>query len=249
MSVFNQSRESAVFKKILPVMSAVLICSLVLLFATSLYAEKGIRVSYLKGGVFSGKTQNGPWKHLITGATIKTGDFIKTDESGIAEFIMPDQSVVRLAQNTRLNLDQVSFPKEGLRKFSATLLVGKMCAKVAKAMAGFRGGEFSARTHTAVIGVRGTVYNLEAGDDKSTDISVYKGKVSVGPPSMVAGGPKEEMSWPKEVSEKKWEEIILGKLQRLHIGADGKPGKPQSFDPKKEKDEWVIWNQKRDAGK
>jgi len=64
---------------------------------------------------------------------------------------------------------------------------------------------------------------------------------------MVEGGQKEEIAWPLPVSEKKWEEIIIGKLQRLHIGPDGKPGKPISFDPLKEKDEWVIWNQKRDA--
>lgn len=237
------------YKRILPVMSAGLICSLVLFFATNLYAEKEIRVSYLKGGVFSGKTQTGPWKDLITGTTLKTGDFIRTDENGMAELIMPDQSVVRLAQNTRMNLDHISFPQAGPRKFLATLLVGKMWAKVAKTSAGFRGGDFSARTPTAVIGVRGTVYNLKAGDDKSTNIYVYQGRVSVGPPSMVSGGPKQEMAWPKEVSEKKWEEIILGKLQRLHIGADGRPGKPQSFDPIKVRDEWVIWNQKRDAGK
>jgi len=95
--------------------------------------------------------------------------------------------------------------------------------------------------------VRGTTYNLKAAADKSTEISVYQGKVGVGPPLLVEGGPKEEMAWPIQVSEKKWEEIILGKLQRLYIGPDGTPGKPESFDPLKEKDEWVIENQKRDA--
>ena len=67
------------------------------------------------------------------------------------------------------------------------------------------------------------------------------------PPLIVEGGPKEEIEWPAEVSEKKWEEIILRQFQKLHIGPDGRPGKPESFDPEEEKDEWVIWNQERDS--
>jgi hypothetical protein len=57
---------------------------------------------------------------------------------------------------------------------------------------------------------------------------------------------EDEIAWPAEVSEKKWAEIILARLQRLHIGADGKPGKPASFDPSLEKDEWTVWNLERD---
>ena len=55
------------------------------------------------------------------------------------------------------------------------------------------------------------------------------------------------MAWPAQVSEDEWEEIVLGKLQRLHIGPDGKPGKPVKFDPARKTDEWTAWNMERDA--
>jgi hypothetical protein len=71
--------------------------------------------------------------------------------------------------------------------------------------------------------------------------------VGVGPPLLVEGGPKKEMAWPDQVPEKTWEEIILIKHQRLHIGPTGVPGQPKSFDPKKETDDWTLWNLKRDS--
>ena len=109
-----------------------------------------------------------------------------------------------------------------------------------------RKGRFDIQTRTAVAGVRGTVYDLRTAADKSTDIRVHTGRVAVGPALVVAGGPKKEMDWPGQVTEQEWEEIILGKLQKLHIGPDGKPGKPTSFDPQIERDEWTDWNMERD---
>jgi len=79
-------------------------------------------------------------------------------------------------------------------------------------------GTFHTETPSAVAGVRGTAYNLKVAADQSTDISVYEGEVCVQPPLIVKGGPKEEIEWPGEVSEKRWEETILGQFQRLHIG-------------------------------
>ena len=78
-------------------------------------------------------------------------------------------------------------------------------------------------------------------------MSVYQGTVGVSQSVISKGADREEISWPAEVSEKKWEEIILVRLQRLFIGSDGVPNKPESFDPVKEKDEWADWNLKRDV--
>ena len=76
---------------------------------------------------------------------------------------------------------------------------------------------------------------------------MVEGRVGVAPPLVEAGAAKEEMAWPTEVSEKQWEEIIVSKLQRLRIMADGTPGKPEPFDPDTEKDAWIDWNRNRDA--
>jgi hypothetical protein len=107
-------------------------------------------------------------------------------------------------------------------------------------------GKFETNTKTAVAGVRGTVYSVKAGEDNSSEFSVYEGQVGVGPPLIAQGAEKKEIAWPQEVSEAKWKEIVLSRLTRLKVGPDGKPGKPEPFDPAKEKDDWVKWNQERD---
>jgi hypothetical protein len=215
---------------------------------SEVFAAEAIMVTYQKGEVFISSNREGPWKPLKKEMTIIVGNFVKTGKQGTVELKMPDDSTMRLAPNTLFSLNQSDFVKKKPRRFSSKLFFGKVWAKVSKTMGRLRGrGTFNTRTPTAVCGIRGTIYDLRVAANNSTDILVYEGKVGVGPALLVEGGPKEEMSWPGEVSEKKWEEIILGKLQRLHIGPDGKPGKPKSFDPAKETDEWTLWNRERDA--
>jgi len=237
---------TARIKKFSPLLIITLTFAISMPVAAPAFSTQFAKVTYLKDNVFIGLTQKGPWQTLTKGLLVAEGQFIKTGDKGLVELTMPDNSTIRLSINTIFKLNRVHFPKEGPVKFSAKLFLGRMWAKVNKAILKRR-GSFDTNIPTAIIGVRGTVYNVDAATDKSADISVFEGIVGVGPPLFVKEGPKEEIAWPMEVSEKKWEEIILKQLQRLHIGTDGKPGKPESFDPEKEKDEWVLWNQERDA--
>lgn len=218
-------------------------------FFTIITVASGIQmaeITYLKGESFIGATEHGPWKTLAKGMQVDQGRFIKTDKTGVVELTLPDKSVIRLAPTTLYRLDEAIFPNMKRRKFSARLFFGNIWAKVSQSLNIAR-GSFNIVTPTAIVGVRGTVYNVYAAKDKSTSVSVYQGVVGVSPPLISERAAKEEISWPKEVSEKRWEEIILGRLQRLYVGADGLPGKPESFDPVVEKDKWADWNLKRDA--
>jgi len=237
-----------VLKKTLSVLVVSAILITVSALASPVFGLEKISVTWQKGEVSISLSQKGPWQTLKTGMPVTAGSFIKTGKESMVELTMPDNSIIRLASDTLFELNQAFFPEDKRRRFFSKLLIGKMWAKVTSAFRGRR-GTFNTSTYTAVAGVRGTTYNLTAGADKSTEISVYEGKVGVGPPLIVEDGPKEEIAWPMQVSEKKWEEIILGKLQKLYIGPDGKPGKPVSFDPLKEKDEWAMWNQERDASR
>lgn len=234
------------FKKILSILVVSAAFITVSTLATPVFGLEKIRVTWQKGEATIGVNQKGPWQRLRSGMAVTAGSFIKTGKDSMVELTMPDNSIIRLASDTLFKVSQALFPKDKLRRFSSKLFMGKIWAKITGVF-GERRGTFNTSTHTAVAGVRGTTYNLKARADKSTEISVYEGKVGVGPPLIVEGSSKEEMAWPVQVSEKKWEEIILGKLQKLYIGPDGIPGKPLSFDPLKDKDEWVMWNQERDA--
>jgi len=220
--------------------------AIVLALAESVLGVPVTKVTYQKGEVFVASWKKGPWIELREGVPVAEGKFVKTGKDGVVELTLPDNSVLRLAPNTLFKLDHALFPKKKPLSFFCKVFLGTMWAKATRAFGQLR-GTFNTQTPTAVLGVRGTAYNLRVAADKSTDISVYEGKVGVQPPLIVEGGPKEEIEWPAEVSEKKWEEIILRQFQKLHIGPDGRPGKPESFDPEEEKDEWVIWNQERDS--
>jgi hypothetical protein len=204
------------------------------------------RVTYLEGSVFLGASEQGPWKPLELSRTVDAAGFLRTGDDGIVELTLADASVVRLAPGSLYVIQEASFLPEQPRRFAATLFFGKLWAKVKKAGSGVA-GSFETRIPTAIIGVRGTVYNLAAARDRSAEIFVYEGVVGVGPPVLVEGAAREEIAWPSQVSEKRWEEIILAKLQRLSIGADGRPGQVRDFDPRAVRDRWVEFNQQRDA--
>ena len=209
-------------------------------------ADQTANVTFVKGKVSVGTTADGPWKAVKLGDHVTAGRFIKTSPNGYLEITLPDGSIVRLAPETLFEIETAKFTAQQPRRFSARLLLGKMWAKVAHAF-GRSGDSFRTRTSTAVAGVRGTVYDLHAAADRSTDIWVYDGRVAIGPQPVKEADAREEMEWPRQVTESEWEEIILGKLQRLHIGPDGRPEKPVRFDPDKEKDAWTAWNMERDA--
>ena len=225
---------------------AALITVLTLLFTIMAYGMPMAEITFIQGKSFVGTTKDGPWRALTKGMSVTQGQLIKTSKTGIVEITLPGKSLIRLAPGTLCRLDEAIFPKQKRSKFIARLFFGKIWARISKAM-GVGRGSFDIKTPTAIVGVRGTVYNVYAALDRSTQVSVYYGLVGVSPPIILEGAKREEMPWPVEVTEKKWEEIILKRLQRLYIGSDGMPEKPESFDPVKEKDEWADWNLKRDA--
>jgi len=243
-TAMNRAALIRIRKSSMIINAAVFITWAVLLTSPA-FGAISAETTYTKGNVYSGPSQKGPWSDLKPGMSVAAGHFIKTSQKGIVELTLPDGSIVRLASNSLLKIDKSLFPKTGLRNFSARLFLGSVWSNVTK-LSGKKKHVYRIQTPTAMAGVRGTIYQVKTAADKSTDILVYEGKVGVSPPLITKGASKDEISWPEEVSEKKWEEIILGKLQKLHIGPDGKPGKPQVFDPAVEMDEWTVWNKARD---
>lgn len=210
-------------------------------------SDQAAKITFLRGDALVGSTVDGPWEDAKVGMQLEPGSVIKTLVKSYAEFTLPDGSKLRLSPEAVFQIETTQFAAKKPRRFFSRLFVGKLWAKVNRTFSRSSRNSFKTATRTSVCGVRGTVYDLHAFDDKSTDIYVYDGSVAVGPPLIKEDADHEEMEWPMQVSENEWEEIILGKLQRLHIGSDGKPGKPVAFDPSEKTDEWTTWNLERDA--
>lgn len=201
------------------------------------------RITHVEGTAETAQRAGSPFTLVTARSMVRPGQVLRTAADGRLEIRFLDGTIMRLGAGSEYTAQSASFSGNTRREFTARLTKGRAWARVASA----RRGRFNINTPSAVVSVRGTTYDLLAGDDESTEVSVYEGRVGVAPPPVAEGAAHEEIAWPMEVSEDEWEEIILGKLQRLRVGPDGQPGAPEAFLPDEEQDAWVQWNQARDA--
>jgi hypothetical protein len=174
------------------------------------------------------------------------------------ELLLPDNSIVRFADNTSFKILQADAGAAGKRDVKIFVTIGKIWSNVRKSLGG-KGG-FEVSCENAVAGVRGTVYRMNVEDDKSALVKVYDGEVSVaaataqkdekaplaGPPRPVAG--PTTVAGPKPVSMEEWVYIVKS-MQQIRIKSDGKAEEPRDFTEAEDRDEWVDWNKARDNKK
>jgi hypothetical protein len=197
------------------------------------------------------------------GRLLKKGDRLKKEhEVKIAsrsrlEILFPDGTVMRFAEKTDVKMNELAFNKKtDSKNVKVGLAVGKLWANVRKLTTSDSAVEV--RTSNAVAGVRGTVYRVNAEEDKSALIKVYDGAVYVANPPRDTSEPADKATAPHEVSGphevpppyhevsmEEWTEIVKA-MQQISISPQGVPSKPEDFDPKADADEWVKWNQGRD---
>lgn len=97
-----------------------------------------------------------------TGDPVGMGDAVRTKRNGKAEIQFRDESVIQLAPETRITIDQYSFRPDNTReKGFLSLLRGKIRAVVSKIRASIvsvsgTDSNFNIKTPTAVAGVKGT---------------------------------------------------------------------------------------------
>ena len=98
------------------------------------------------------------------GDAVSLGDAIRTKRNGKAEIQFKDETVIQLAPETRITIDEYSFRNENTReKGLIGLLRGKIRAIVSKvkgvvAPVSAGGSSFSVKTPTAIAGVKGTIF-------------------------------------------------------------------------------------------
>lgn len=166
----------------------------------------------------------------------KLGDTLVLGSASRLELRYPDNTLLRLDENSRLVLANRSVGKP-----EPKLVVGKAWANVKKIGQGGTG--FGVRTPTAVAAVRGTVFLVEGGADSSR-VNLYEGKVEVG--TAIADSLRRargEVSGPSEVSLEQW--VMLLKGEQVVTRKDGS-WTSSKFDVDA-RDPWIEWNADRDA--
>ncbi|MBI5498279.1 MAG: FecR domain-containing protein [Deltaproteobacteria bacterium] len=133
------------------------------------------QVTFVKGNAETGATVAGPFQPLKRGGAVREGEFVKTGPDSRTEIKFADGSVMRLGSGTTMQLGQARPNRPGLPQ-EVTLSSGLVWARISK-LAG--GEKFAVRTHNAVAGVRGTVFQLFFARDGSTTLVVFEGEVAM----------------------------------------------------------------------
>jgi hypothetical protein len=124
------------------------------------------------------------------------GDTLISLVKGRIRIRLNDQSVITLASNTKLAITRSVYePKKKTRTSFLRLSIGKARFWVKK-LAGFRRSQVRVKSATAVIGVRGTIFALEATPDntKATNLGDKEEPGStIWIETTTPGGPKEEL--------------------------------------------------------
>jgi len=217
------------------------------------------RVSLIDGSAEIMIAGTSVWDTLHVGGYLADGDQIKTGPSSRIELVLPDDSILRFADNTRFRIKRLDVcPGEQKRNVKIDVVLGKTWANVSKSL-GIK-SKFELSSDNAVAGVRGTIYRMNVYDDKSALVKVYDGKVAVrgGGTSVAEEGQRQiytkphkvegpkSVPGPVKVTMEEWVYIIKS-MQQIRIRADGVAEEPRDFTEKEDRSNWVDWNKERDA--
>lgn len=238
------------------VFSVLIIAVILLCSFFPLKNESAAKITFPLGNVFVIKKGQ---RQMIKGAfnmKLYLGDKVKTQKESRCEIKFEDESIVRIAEQSIYTIEKANFKTKN-KEVVSKLSIGKLWANIKKLAKS--SDKWQVRGPAAVVGVRGTVYRMDADADSTTKVFVYEGEVSVNPSAKRAGGMKKsvkpgapkqiqapvEVQGPKKVSMEEWFEIIKAQ-QQIVIKPDGSYKKSEFNLADDAKIDWVKWNKERD---
>lgn len=118
------------------------------------------KVSVLKGQA-TRTPKGGAAAALKQDGEIELGDTLAVGQDSDMKITLNDESLLLVGANSTVRIDEAKFEGLERRAFSARLVLGKVWAKVTKAVSGSE-AKFEVTTERAVAGVRGTVFRVDA---------------------------------------------------------------------------------------
>ena len=145
-------------------------------------------LAYLSGIVDI--SEGNEWIPAEIGDRVTRANSVKTGPDSSCEIQFASTAVIRLQENTEIEMRRVSLTPEA-SKVGLKMVAGSVLAKVQKLS---NQDSFSVTTQSAVCGVRGTEFSVSVGDGTETVLAVKEGSVAVLPPSMDVESLKEQVA-------------------------------------------------------
>ncbi len=250
-------RKDAYMRKRYSWLIAVLLC-----LGWSITAEAGAlqtpkaQVAFLEGTARAFSPEHPEGMALKKGDALAKNQEVRVGERSRMEMRFPDGTIMRFAERAVVKIDDIAYrERDGDKTVKVGLNFGKLWAKVKQLAT--PGSRVEVRTANAVAGVRGTIYRVNAEEDKSAVVKVYEGSVSVegitrqnvtqpsSSPPVPVPGPHAVPPPYHEVTMEEWH-VIVGSFQQVTITPEGRPSEPADFKLQEDMDDWVRWNLERD---
>src|SRR4051812_7333302 len=140
-------------------MRKVLIVLALVLVPTAVFAQEALRVSSITGPVEWRAASSKNFVHLAANQLVQPGDELRTQSGSSVILTAPDSSYMVVSENSRLIVEDYW---SGNLKSIMNLMLGQVRFYIQRF--GGRPNPYSVRTPTALIAVRGTVFDVMVDD-------------------------------------------------------------------------------------
>ena len=172
------------------------------------------------------KQGNSGYELLSGNMILEEGDSVKTGPDGEAEIIIADGSVIRLAPDSELLINQMNLESLWKQDVNVSLTKGKLWFRIIKIFDD--GSSWEAETPTVVATVRGTAFGMEVMEDGNVDVLVAESEVFIkgkdprfeNKQAVAVAGQRMEIGRDFEVKKEKLE-LNNREDQELRIWLDG----------------------------
>ena len=160
----------------------VLCCIILTTFAAQSFGKEQILIgsfTIVKGKVNILRAGEEKWIKAEVDMPVYPGDKVKTGAKSEAELILDDGSMLRIEEKTLIEIVDSKIEGEGeeaKKNFFLNLFSGKALNNLKKLA--HKESRYNITTKTAVAGIRGTEFSVEADEDK-TEVAVFEGEVDV----------------------------------------------------------------------
>ncbi len=135
------------------------------------------RINFMKGHVNIQRVTAETWRPAFIKMSLYTGDKVKCEELAETEIIMNDGSIIKLKDNSLMEIELMERDKkEKTTRTALKVYQGKVLGSIKKLSS--KSSKFTVTTPTAVAGIRGTVFGVFVEGD-STELNVLKGEVGI----------------------------------------------------------------------